>query len=783
VEIDNVRFERKSIFSRRPALLALLFYLAGILVSTYIRTGYLIPLCLVLASLVTVIYFYSREAGRQSAWAAAVLLLFMGWLNASLSIHDFPPNHIAHLAGIGGRVELIGRVVEEPDIRKDRTYLVVEVDSVLLRRTWIPSGGKIRARINNGGSRYDHADVLELTGYLYRPGGSRNPGGFDYGAYLRTKGVFAAMSVSGPRQVVILEEGSSFLAAVIRPLRNYLIARSNEYLTPVSAAILSGFILGERRDIPEEYQTLFRDTGTLHLMAVSGSNVALVVAVFAFPMAWLGIRRKIRVLILLAVILFFALLTRLEPSVVRASIMASIGLVAYGWMRKPDYIGVLAFAGLLMLIWKPMQVFDVGLQLSFAAAFAIIYVLSGVSPYLSRLKKKSLRWVLWFVSLLLSTMAAQAAVMPLLSRYFNNLPLVGILANIPVGLLATVSSVGGIAFYFSTIIGAFVAAPLAGFLGLVLNAVKDILGFFASLPYANLKVGSPGWLEILLYWSALYVVFEAIVRRRVSSRGIMIAVATFCLIIWTDLFQDRPSWRVEFLDVGRNRAWIYSDLSGTVAACYDSYTPRDDPYNTLVRQILNYYGGRLDYLFTSTEDSKAVLELRELFSPALVTPGGLRQMSRPRGSAGMEGRYNLAKDRLPANIKVVWDESDNREEEKNGFPVLRIDVGEEVLLFAAWSNTGLPGGYRAEKRIGLVEMPWSVYARTSSRRQIRNLDPQVVVFSADRLTVAAPRRRSELTYLQERGFSTSICGGFEIEYIDSEMRIRMMKPFVMERGE
>lgn len=775
-----MRFENRSIFSRRPALVALLFYLAGVLLATYVNTSYLIPLFLALASVVAVIYFYLKDAGRLAALIAAVLLTSLGWLNAALSTRDFPPNHIAHLAGVGGRVELAGRVVEEPDIRKDRTYLIVEADSVLFGRSWIPSGGRVRVRVRGGGARYDHADVLKLSGFLYRPGGARNPGGFDYGAYLRSKSVFAAMSVSGPQQVEIIEEGRSFLSSVIEPLRNYLVTRTNEYLTPVSAAILSGFILGERRDIPEEYQTLFRNTGTLHLMAVSGSNVALVIAVFAFPLIWLGVPRRIRILLLLAIILFFAILTRLEPSVVRASIMAAIGLLAYGWIRKPDYISVLGFAGLLMLIWRPMQIFDVGLQLSFAAAFAIIYVLSGLWPRFIRLRKKRLRWALWLVSLLFSTVAAQAAVLPLLARYFNNLPLVGILANIPVGILATVSSVTGIAFYLSTIIGHLAATPLAAFLDLVLNAVKDALRFFAAMPFANLKVASPGWLEILLYWSVLYVVFEFLVRRRVSSKGMIMALSAFCLVIWVNLYQIKPSWRVEFLDVGRNRAWIYSDRSGTVAACYDSYKPQDDTYNTLVRQILNYYGGRLDYLFTRTDRSPAVLELQELFSPDLITADGLRRRTVETGFNSTASGAKISGGRLPDNIKVVWEESDNREEGKKVFPILRMDVGEEALLFAGWSDVGLPAGYQDDRSIRLVELPWSLYARSSSQKQIEELDPKIVVFSPDRLTVAAPRRRTELTYLEKRTYSSSICGGFELENIDSSVKIRMMKPFVIE---
>lgn len=172
-----------------------------------------------------------------------------------------------------------------------------------------------------------------------------------------------------------------------------------------------------------------------------------------------------------------------------------------------------------------------------------------------------------------------------------------------------------------------------------------------------------------------------------------------------------------------------------------------------------------------------------MFSPALVAAEDLWRASEEGSFRDTEDAFEISEHRLPANIKVVWDESDNREEENSGIPILRIDVGEEALLFAGWSNAGLPVSYRAEGRVKLVEMSWGVYARSSCRQQIENLDPEIVVFSPGRLTVAEPRDRSELTYLAERTYSSSICGGFLVENIDSAIRIGMMKPFLFERGE
>jgi ComEC/Rec2-related protein len=641
--------------------------------------------------------------------------------------------------------------------------------------------GRVRAKVDNGGSRYNHADIVKITGYMYEPKGPRNPGGFDYGAYLRAKGIFGAISINGPHNVTILEKGQSFLSSVITPLRNYLVSKAKEHLSPIPAAILSGFILGERRDIPEEYQTLFRNTGTLHLMAVSGSNVAMVIAVFAFPLALLGLPRTIRVIFLLGVILFFALLTRLEPSVVRASIMASVGLIAYGWIRKPDYINVLGFAGLVMLLWRPMYIFDVGLQLSFAATFSIIYALPHILSWLSFLNRRRLRWLSWILALSLSTVAAQLAVMPLMARYFNNMPLAGMVANIPVGILASISTMVGITFYFITLLGDWMSNLVAAPLELILHFVTYFLKFFASLPYANLRVSSPGWPQIGFYWIFLYIVYEAIIRHRLSRTGITIGLAMFSIVVWSGLVESKPSWKVEFIEIGRNRAWIYSDAQGTTVASYDCFRAEDNPNGALIPHILDFYGGRLDYLFSATAGSPDVLELKEAFSPRLIAAESANNSSGLQPKAADETEDNIAGEGLPKSIKVVWGESDNRGEEVDTLPALQIDAGDGILIFAAWSNPRILAGFQAEEKVRLLEMPWSTYSQNLCRKLISGLNPELVVFSPDRSSNVMPRSRKELTHSENRVYSTSICGGFEIADFGSELKVRTMRKVINER--
>jgi ComEC/Rec2-related protein len=630
-------------------------------------------------------------------------------------------------------------------------------------------------KVLNGGTGFDHSDYVAARGFLYIPEGPRNPGGFDYAGYLRNKNIFAAMSVSGPHNVIIIKEGSSFLSAVVKPVRNYMIGAARENLAPVSAAILSGFILGERRDIPEEYQTMFRDTGTLHLMAVSGSNVGLVVAVFALPLTLLGLRRKRKVVFLFLVILFFAVLTRLEPSVVRASIMASIALLAWGWLRRPDYINLLGGAGLLMLLWKPLQLFDVGLQLSFAATFGIVYVVPGLYERTKPLFRKRLRWTRWVLVAVFTTLAAQAAVMPLMALYFNRFPLIGLVANLPIGFLASAASVAGVVLYFLSAAGGWLGFSASWLVGQILDLIQILLKFFSNLPLAVINTASFDWPLIILYWIILYLSYELIIRHRVSARGIITGLLCFNLLVWPRVFEKKPLWYIEFIDIGPNRAWIYTDGAGETMGCIDIY--KEDKYleNTLVSNILNYHGGRLGWLATSTPDSYAIEFLRDQFSPEFI------DLSSPLNH---ENPGNTDRDKIspefPEGIKFVWGQSDNTEKGNNIPPCLRIDVGNYSLLLAGRRGLQAARRFKTDKKIGLLELPWSEYARTDCMRQINRMNPDYVVFSHDGKSENAPRKRSGLTHSAAKVLSTSICGGFRISETDGRLWVSAMKTYQIE---
>jgi len=588
------------------------------------------------------------------------------------------------------------------------------------------------------------------------------------------------MSVSDPGNIEIIEKGNSLLGAVITPLRSYLISVSQKHLSPVSAAILSGFILGERRDIPDEYQSMFRNTGTLHLMAVSGSNVGLVIAIFAFPLTILRIPRKIKTVFLIAVIIFFALLTRMEPSVIRASIMASSALLVYGWVREPDYINVLGFAGLVMLMINPYQIYDLGLQLSFAAAFAIVFAIPEVLRRLPSTDSIWLKPLRWIAAMTLTTLAAQAAVMPLMARYFNNIPFVGLIANVPIGALAGFSTVLGMIFYFASILGSW-AGNIAAFpLDYALEWVKDLLKLFSAFPGANIKAASPGWYQVVLYWSVIYGIYVYAVAKRVSRHTVVVSLVLANLIVWNRLGNDFPGWQLDFVDVGNNRAWVYSDIKGNRILACDFYDDRFDPEGIIISHILNFHDGEIEYIVTSTPDNPKIAVLEDQFGATVIAMDSLSSAEAAfAASFDFSENYPFMQS-LSDNANVVWGKSDNRKQ--SGLPALVIETGDAELAFVPSEGMIEPSMYGLDGGTTLLEVPWTVYARKTFLSTLINLNPRILVFSPDRSTIAAPRSRGELTHSASRAWSTSICGGFRITGGPKGIRVLTMRQLSDKRG-
>jgi len=341
------------------------------------------------------------------------------------------------------------------------------------------------------------------------------------------------------------------LSKVVIPLRGYILDLFRKQIRGSERYLIAGFLIGETRFIPRQIYERFKDTGTLHLLAVSGSNVALVTGTVMLLFRLAGLPRRLLFALSLVVIVIFCQLSFNQPSVIRASLMIGLVLVGKIVYRKGSLVNIVAVAALLILLYDPLMLFDIGFQLSFVAAFSLVYFLKHMLPR-HRRRSRWKRWVLDYgLMIVLSSIVVQMMVAPILAHYFGRIPLITFLSNlvvIPVSSVAVVLSLLLVILAPIPFLSDIIAVGTQFSLHLSIRAVD----FFASLPFVKLSLSAPDLSTIIFYYCTLFALFAAIRSRRNVRYLLAILLVWGSIAAWKSVVADwRGGAAVTFLDLGR----------------------------------------------------------------------------------------------------------------------------------------------------------------------------------------------------------------------------------------
>jgi competence protein ComEC len=248
------------------------------------------------------------------------------------------------------------------------------------------------------------------------------------------------------------------------------------------ASLVAGMTFGWNLSVQESFYRSLQTTGVLHVVAASGQNLTIL-AQLLLVLCLRFVSRRWATLILVAAIIGYTILSGMSPSIVRAAIMATLSFVALSWGRQQDGLWALFIAAAVMLIWRPLLIFDVGWQLSVAATAGLL---------LMRPKNE-----------LGVTLAAQAATLPILLVTFERLSLVSPLVNLIVAPLVPIIMVGGgLILVLGPIGGWLVWVPATVFVKIV-----EVMG---RVPWAQVEIrGLPWWWAV-----GYYLLLGAIVASR-----------------------------------------------------------------------------------------------------------------------------------------------------------------------------------------------------------------------------------------------------------------------------
>ena len=349
---------------REPLLLALSAFSVGIIAAKFAAlTGG--DLLLAAASLGTLLALACWKA-KRIAWLPGLLLILTA--GAAIAAWHRPANPPELDAESNETLLVAGCIVEPPETVEGRERLLVELEpGARMRVSLSARDGEVVPSLRYG-------QRIEVQAKVRKPRNFRNPGAFDYVAYLRRAHIYWTGSARGIDKLQVLpgECGSPLLAAVYQT-RSFILHRIGQLYAgdPYASGVMQALLVGDSSQMEKLWTEDYRRTGTYHALVVSGLHVSVLATVLLFVMRLLFIPDGWRRTICVLLAWFYAILAGWQAPVIRAAGGFTLFVMAGFFYRQGRVLNVLSAVGLAFLAWDPEQLFEPSFQLSFLAVAAI----------------------------------------------------------------------------------------------------------------------------------------------------------------------------------------------------------------------------------------------------------------------------------------------------------------------------------------------------------------------------------------------------------------------------
>lgn len=266
--------------------------------------------------------------------------------------------------------------------------------------------------------------VYKMVGTIKKVAEPRNLYDFNYSEYLRLKNIH--YQITSYHEPFKITEEKSFQSIIING-RDYLTAQFSKLgYSEKTQGFIQALLFGIKTNLNDEIQQQFKDFGILHVLAVSGMHVVLLFSTISYVLRKLRLSKNVITVILIVFLLIFSLMAGFSGSVVRAALMCLMTIVGTLTGRRIHTINLLVGSMLLILLFEPNYLFDVGFQLSYLAVFSIVFCYPVVQHHFT-----FKNWILnYFGQLIGVSLVAQLGVLPLSIYYFKQIPLLFLIGNI-----------------------------------------------------------------------------------------------------------------------------------------------------------------------------------------------------------------------------------------------------------------------------------------------------------------------------------------------------------------
>jgi len=390
---------------------------------------------------------------------------------------------------VGSTVVAKGIVIDEPDVRENNTNYTIKLYEV--------SGNVVSDWVRIVAGSYPsfvYGDKVLISGELQKPEGFETDTGkyFDYAAFLSKDSIFYQMIF--PEIKFISSGHGQFVKQYLFGFKNAFLFQVQRLIPDPQVSLLGGLVVGAKQSLGKELQEDFRATGIIHIVVLSGYNITIVADAIMRSFSFLP--RLIGMSFGGGAIILFALMTGASATIVRASIMALLVILARATGRTYDITRALFVAGFIMVLHNPkILVYDASFQLSFLATLGLIWLSPLLDRYVSFIPTTfQLR------EFATATVATQIFVLPLLLYKMGELSIVALPVNLLVLMTVPVTMLFGFLAGMVGFISSVFATPFAFIAHIFLSYQLKVVELFANLPFASVHIDTfPLWLMLGLY--------------------------------------------------------------------------------------------------------------------------------------------------------------------------------------------------------------------------------------------------------------------------------------------
>lgn len=541
-----------------------LFLVIGILIGHYFKINVIPPCVATLLGLVVIGLLYNRKNQGDSIGfpiALCVTTICLGMLSISFTFPKNQGDHYVHqLISEKHTWHLKVRTILKPTSFSNRYIVKVKgMDSLKV-------SGKIviSLPVDSINDPLNVDDELWAYGILEQPKPPLNPHQFNYKAYLESLGIFHILRLE-PQEYTLVKNRATTVLGLAHNTRNNIIKalRKSDFGT-AELGVIQALLLGQRHDISEATYNDYKSAGAVHILAVSGLHIGVLLWLLNFllqPLERLRYGKKIKLGVVVLLLWGFALLAGFSASVVRAVTMFSFVAYALYLNRPSNIFNILALSMFtILLAIDPKLLFQVGFQMSYAAVFAIVWIY----PLLEKLwfpKNKLLRKV-W--QLLCVSVAAQLGVLPISLFYFHQFPSLFFISNLLiVPALGLILGMGILVIILALI--QFLPSILVSIYDTMIQWMNSIIAWVAKQESFVFKDISFDMVQLFLAYGIL-ICFVWLLEKYTFRRVISLAFFIITFQLWLFHTSIQTQGRDELLVAHQTRNTVLMHQTGNKLA-------------------------------------------------------------------------------------------------------------------------------------------------------------------------------------------------------------------------